>query len=237
MVLILFFSDGILQFVDHHIAAYIWQLCPHSWWVHPAYRLAGPAFIFLKFSPDLLSKPYRKYFYLCSFLMNWFLKLHCLKFPYSVCECHKSLLPAQPTHIRFVFFQSVLTSSWAIIIIQTKCCGESDNIADLGLFGVVLLGNRRYSQEFEYSNYWNLEELWNFSAPVACPHPCSSKKVEWRVMLCSNYFKLFLLKLQDSFRKCEVYSEKLDLLRKDWAQDKTWIWIRISKNVFRYFSM
>lgn len=90
------FSDGILQFVDHHITS---QLCLHSWWVHAAYCLAGPAFIFLKFPPDLLSKPFRKYVYLCSFFRNWFLKLHCLNFPYSVCECHKRLLPAQPTYI------------------------------------------------------------------------------------------------------------------------------------------
>lgn len=134
------FSDGILQFVDHHITAYIWRLCPHSWWVHPAFCLAGPAFIFLKFSPDLLSNPAENIFIFV--LSSWIGSLS-----FTVWNSHilyvsaiKRLIPAQPMHIRFDFFQSVLTSSWAIIIIQIKCCRESDNIADLGLFWTGFVG-------------------------------------------------------------------------------------------------
>lgn len=131
------FSAEILQFVDHCITSqpYKWWLCPHNWEVHPAHLLAAPGFTFLQSSSALLSKPCRKYFYLCPLFINWFLWLHYLKFLYSVCECHKILSPAQPRHIRFGFFQSVLTCSWAIAIVQTQCCTRirSDHIADLGL--------------------------------------------------------------------------------------------------------
>lgn len=157
------YSDEILQFVDHHIAAYIWWLCPQSWWVHPAYLLAGPAFIFLKFSPDLFPKPCRKYSYLYPFFMNQFLKLHCLKFSYSVCECHKRLLSSCPTHIRFGFFQSILTFSWAIIIIQTKCCRGIRSYCRPGSFldwfcWVIEDLHPAFPQTFECSCHGNLEE-------------------------------------------------------------------------------